>query len=53
MFTLKKVRKTYELLKATKLKARNVEKPPLKTAVPLIINSKLLIINRKKTINKY
>ena len=34
------------MLKATKLKARNVEKPPLKTAVPLIINNKLSIINR-------
>ena len=35
------------MLKATKLKARNVEKPPLKTAVPLIINNKFSIINIK------
>ena len=37
MFTLKKVRNTYELLKATKLKARKVENPPLKTAVPMVL----------------
>ena len=32
---LKKVRNTYELLKATRLKAKKVENPPLKTAVPI------------------
>ena len=37
LFTLKKVRNTYELLKATKLKARKVENPPLKTAVPIVL----------------
>jgi hypothetical protein len=37
--TLKNVRKTYESLKATRMKARKVERPPLKTAGPMAANT--------------